>query len=112
MSYRIRLVFRNDRGQTAKDWFKNVPLDKKFDTLKSARAYAIMFMDSNKEIFCVEVSNPKYKDVWQVATEVRRTRDGGYFWYAIRSRDTVGAGHYLNKDGTISKRIFLHYFEA
>ena len=88
------------------DFFEERLVPKHFSALKDARAYAIKMMDNDRRIYEVQVSNPKYADVWQVATCVSRTDDGKYYWYAVRPRDTVGAGHYLNKDGTISKNVY------
>lgn len=73
-------------------------------TLTKARARAIREMENDPMIIDVQISNPKYLDVWQVYTGVKRDRaTGKYYWHAIRPHDTVGNGHYVNKDGSLSK---------
>lgn len=85
------------------DFFTEKILPKTFPTLKDARAYAVRLMDDDRKIHDIQISNPHYMDVWQVYTGVKRA-NGRYYWYAIRPRQTVGHGHYINKDGTISKQ--------
>lgn len=113
-TYKIRLVYNKMYGKKMPDVavmpsaysqiFKEVEVPKTFDTLTKARAYAVKMMDEDARIFDVQISNPHYLDVWQAYTGVSRTNDGRYFWSAIRPRRTVGAGHLVNKDGTLSKR--------
>lgn len=110
-TYKVKIVWSkkppaNKVILTHYDYFKEEIVPKIFRSLKDARAYAIRKMDSDRRISHVDVSNPKYLDVWQVATCVYRADNGRYYWYAIRPHQTVGAGHYLNKDGTISKDIY------
>lgn len=110
-TYKLRLVYdrsyKMTKGKSSygyDDYFRDVDIPKSFDSLTKARSYAIRLMDDDRRIHDVQVSNPKYLDVWQVYTGVQRTDDGKYYWSAIRPSRTVGAGHLVNKDGSLSKR--------
>lgn len=102
MSYRLRAYHTSGLN------FKKKEVPRLFDTLTKARAYAIRMMDEDYTIHDVQVSNPKYLDEWQVYTGVERADDGKYYWSAIRPDDTIGAGNYVNKDGSISKRKYMY----
>lgn len=102
MSYKLKTYSMNGLK------FKTEIIPKLFDTLTKARAYAIKMMDEDYRIHHVQVSNPKYMDEWQVYTGVDRADDGKYYWSAIRSDDTIGAGNYVNKNGSVSKRKYMY----
>ena len=110
-TYKVKIVWSKKPSSSKAflmhdDYFTERIVPKTFLSLKDARAYAIKRMDNDRRIFNVQISNPKYADIWQVATDVARAENGKYYWDAVRPWQTVGAGHYLNKDGTISKNIY------
>ena len=86
-------------------------VDKVFDSQKKARAYAVKWMEAMPDITEFEMSNPKYMDVWQVRSYIRRTNDGGYYWSALYPYAgwQKGSGHYINKDGSLSKKAYMYY---
>lgn len=103
-TYRLKAVF--------KDWSKRVD-PKVFYTQKDARRYAIKMMDAMKNIRYFEMSNPDFADIWQVTSSINRTDDGkGFYWSALKPYAGWyrGSGHYINADGSISKKEYIHYW--
>ena len=102
-TYRLKVHYRN--GTT-----RIVP--ETFDSQKKARAYAIRWMDVQRDISSFTMSNPDYADIWQVASRIERTDDGrGYYWSALYGYAgwQKGSGHYINKDGSLSKKAYMYY---
>lgn len=97
---------------------KEMLADKTFDSQVKARKYAIEMMDKYPRIFVAEVSNASYMadprkySSWVNAGSVRRTNEKGkYYWSNIHAYAGWGrgSGHYINKDGTLSKKAYEYY---
>lgn len=101
--YRLRALFR--------DGSKRIDATK-FDSQKKAREYAVKMMKAVPNIVMFDMSNPDYADIWQCCSHIKRTDEGnGFYWSAILPYAgwQRGSGHYINADGSISKRVYIHY---
>ena len=101
-NYMLRVHFKNGSSRI-------VPLE--FDSMKKARKYAIDNMEAMPNISSFQMSNPNYADVWQVSSKIYRTDDGKFYWSALKPYAgwQKGSGHYINKDGSLSKKAYDYY---